>query len=520
MHRFRAGNLLPLITLLSLGACGGNDNDSPDTGGAQPPPPPARGTLTESPPPRLLSLSSADLLAALTAASGGQQLLELLAAPKCGIDVHQLEYNTVDPAGQPTTASGALMIPTGADVACQGPRPVLLYAHGTWVEQATNIADLTSGDNGEGLAIAVFFAAHGYIVVAPNYAGFDTSALDYHPFLHADQQSKDMADALAAARSALPTSSAPSATDGGKLYVTGYSQGGHVAMATHRLLQQTGVPVTASAPMSGPYALGAFGDAVFYGQVVGGAPLFLAFQATGYQRAYGNIYSAPTDMFEARYATGIDSLFPTSVPRSELYAQGLLPREQLFSSTPPDPSYAPYTPATTPAFLAPVFARGFGVENLITNAFRLAYLQDAQAHPDGGFPTVTDGGQAASPANGLRIAFKANDLRNWAPTSPVLMCGGHEDPTVMFMNTELMQGYWGGQSATSVRVLDVDGSLSLGDPDAEIKAAFAVAKAAVAAAAVAGGATDNGAAAVAEAYHSALVPPFCLSAVRRYFDGF
>ena len=62
--------------------------------------------------------------------------------------------------------------------------------------------------------------------------------------------------------------------------------------------------------------------------------------------------------------------------------------------------------------------------------------------------------------------------------------------------------------------------VSIGDPDAEIKVGFDAAKAAVAAAAVAGGATDNGAMAVADAYHSALVPPFCLSAVRRYFDGF
>ena len=61
-------------------------------------------------------------------------------------------------------------------------------------------------DNAEGLLIAATFAAQGYIVVAPNYAGYDTSALAYHPYLNADQQSKDMIDALTAARSALPTS--------------------------------------------------------------------------------------------------------------------------------------------------------------------------------------------------------------------------------------------------------------------------------------------------------------------------
>jgi hypothetical protein len=53
------------------------------------------------------------------------------------------------------------------------------------------------------------FAAEGYIVVAPNYVGYDTSTLGYHPYLNADQQSKDMIDALTAARSALPTADAP-----------------------------------------------------------------------------------------------------------------------------------------------------------------------------------------------------------------------------------------------------------------------------------------------------------------------
>ena len=53
------------------------------------------------------------------------------------------------------------------------------------------------------------------------------------------------------------------------------------------------------------------------------------------------------------------------------------------------------TPATTPAVLAPVFAQGFGPDGLITNAYRLAYLQDAQANPDGGFPALTNDVPAA-----------------------------------------------------------------------------------------------------------------------------
>src|SRR5947207_14884401 len=175
---------------------------------------------------------------------------------------------TLGELGQVTTVVTAMMLITCSHTRCHGPRPIALYAHGKRTLKSFNIADLTSQSNEEGLALATVGPARGYIVVAPNYAGYDTSSLDYHPYLNADQQSKDMMDALTAAHSAL---SALHIADNHKLFVTGYSQGGHVAMATHRALQAAGIAVTASAPMSGPYAMSAFGDAVFMGQVDDGS---------------------------------------------------------------------------------------------------------------------------------------------------------------------------------------------------------------------------------------------------------
>ncbi len=319
-----------------------------------------------------------------------------------------------------------------------------------------------------------------------------------------------MIDALTAARSALPTASAPSTMDSGQLLVTGYSQGGYVAMATHRALQEAGQTVTASAPMSGPYALAAFGDAIFQGQVTGGSPVNLTLLITGYQRAYGNLYSSTTDVFEAQYATDIETLLPSTTPVSELEAQGKLPDTALFSSTPPDPAYAAMTPATTPANLAPVFATGFGTGNLLTNSFRLAYLQDAGSNPDGGFPALTDGLPPANPMHPLRQALKTNDQRAWTPTSPMLLCAGNADPTVLYLNTALMQNYW--SSTTTVTVLDIDSAVASGDPYEAQKTEFAFAKEVVR---LAGGDAE-----VLEKYHAGLVAPFCLSSVKSFFDGF
>ncbi len=518
-------SVLHLLLLAFIGtlltACSSNDEDSPSAPDpVQPPPAPARGALIQSPPTRLASLNEAELIAKLVAGSDGGQLLGLFGEPACHIDAHYIQYHTVGAADEATTASAALMVPSGSAAECQGPRPILLYAHGTSTDRANNIADLNNSGNAEGLLMAAVFASHGYIVVAPNYAGYDSSTLPYHPYLNADQSAKDMIDALTAARSALPTSFAPGTTDNGKLFITGYSQGGHVAMATHRAMQAAGMAVTGSAPMSGPYALAAFGDAVFYGQISGSAPLFLTMMITGYQRAYGNLYGATTDIFEARYAAGIDTLLPATVSRSTLYAEGRLPQYQLFSSTPPDPAYAAYTPPTTPAEFAWAYALGFGPDNLITNAYRLNYLNDAHANPDGGWPTTTTALPATAPANALRQAFKTNDLRNWTPTTPMLLCAGNQDPTVFFMNTQLMQSYWTASAVMPpVTVLDVDAAQTDGDPYADLKTGFALLRDTVAAAAVAGGATDGGARAVAEAYHSTLVPPFCLSAVRTMFNG-
>ena len=507
-----------LTAALSLSACNNKDSGmSSETGTPPTATTPARGTLLTSPPVKLASYSGSDLLSLLGVDSLGKELVTLAYTPTCSIDVYQIQYQTVGGMGEATTASGALMVPTGTDSKCQGTRPIVLYAHGTTSAKAFNIAKLSTADNSEGLILAAVFAAQGYIVVAPNYAGYDTSTLTYHPYLNADQQSKDLIDALTAAKSALPVSTATTITGNGKVFVTGYSQGGYVAMATHKALQMAGSPPTASAPMSGPYTLSAFGDAIFMGEVPTSAPLNVAFLISSYQHAYGNVYTNTTDVFESAYATGIDTLLPSTSSTADLYAQGRLPQNQLFNSIPPTPQFAAMTPAPMPANLATVFAQGFGTSNLITNAFRLNYLTDALANPDGGFPTTTTGvPPPAMPAFGFRQDLKTNDLRNWTPTAPVLLCGGNLDPTVFFLNTQLMQQYWTGVAPSApVTVVDIDSS---GEPYSDLKTEFAAAKSLDASNAVLAGATDGGTSAVLKDYHAGLVPTFCLSAVKRFFD--
>jgi Prolyl oligopeptidase family len=494
------------IAAVLLSACGSNSTTSVVATST------TRGTLIENPPLRIASLDAATFTAQLNATPSGQQLLALAGAPTCGVDFYYVQYWTVGGAAEPTTATAALMVPTGTAAQCSGPRSIVLYGHGTQTDKNFNIADITNSSNTEGALIAATFAAQGYIVVAPNYAGYDMSSLGYHPFLNGEQQSKDMIDALTAAHTALPSTAASATTAGGKLFVTGYSEGGYVAMATHKALQAAGQAVTASAPMSGPYALEAFGDAVFYGSVNIGATVFTPLITTSYQKAYGNLYSATTEIYEPTYASGIDTLLPSTTPIDTLFEDGKLPQTALFSSTTPVTGNAALDAAlAVPA--NPLFARGFGASNLVTNDYRLGYVLDAVAHPDGAVPVPQAGVPlAAAPQHPLRVAFKLNDMRTWTPHAPVLLCGGDQDPTVFFsVNTGTMQVFWGALPAGLVTVLDVNAAPTANDPFAAVKAGFAATEAQIFA--------SGGQQAVVESYHTT-VAPFCTAAARGFFSQF
>lgn len=484
----------------------------------------SRGTLIQDPPVRVASLDVPTFTAQLNASSSGQGLVALAGAPTCGVDFYYFQYWTVGAKNEAATASGALMVPTAAGAAsaatqCSGARPIVLYGHGTTVDKnynIANIADTTNSANGESALIAAVYAAHGYIVVAPNFAGYDTSSLPYHPWLNADQNSKDMMDALAAARTALPDSLTTATTDSGQLFVTGYSAGGYAAMATLRAMVAAGKTVTASAPASGPYATEAIVDAVFLGDVNLGSTEFAPLLVRSYQEAYGNVYQAPTDIYAPQFASGVALQLPSPIPLQEIYQEGGLPETALFSSTPPVSA----NPAVN-AVLAmpppnPIAAAGFGNPFLITNDFRLAYVEDALASPDGAVPTAQPGVPvAASPQFPLRANLRLNDMRYgpaWAPASPTLLCGGDQDPTVFFsVNTGTMATYWAAAPQGLITVLDMNGTPASGDPFAALQLAFQQQLAATVSA--------QGQLAAAEGYHTS-VAPFCAVAARSFFSQF
>lgn len=529
----------------TLAACG-SDNDSATT-------PPTKTGVASLPTGNLIKdpLTTKNLTAsALTQLfnTTDPDFSKVAATPKCGVRVEYMQYDTVDVKGNKTDATGAVFIPTGTDASCSGNRPIVLNAHGTATTKAYNFAEVGNANNEAGPAatlLAALFAGQGYVVISPNYAGYDKSSLAYHPYLNAQQQSHEMADALKAGREVVRrTGSATNVADNGKLFVTGYSQGGYVTMATTRYLETLKEPVTAALPISGPYAMEAFGDVVFGGKVMLGATFFAPLMARNYQEQYGNIYAKPSDMFAPANADEIPSLLPSaSMTDMQLILSGKLPASAMFQKAPTGNSTLDALSPSDPAF-----SFGFdAAQYLVKNDYRLGYLADAQKNVDWAVPylqgyTNYSPVPATLPEHPLRKALKANDLRGYLPTMPVIMCGGNQDPMVFFdVNTSLMKTLWDTDanktSATKLGIIDIDitnratrqkpvyqtlgfdtvNNNSIQSQSEKMQAGFASEVQNIAAIAAANG--GNPSQAVAMQYHG-LVTPYCMGMAQTLFSQF
>ena len=396
------------------------------------------------------TLSTSQLQNLLVTRYAGQSAAQqLIGAPQCGVQVDKFVYATVGGEGEATDASAALMLPSGTAAQCQGPRPIVVYSHGTAIDHAEDMSAINDPTNpayATSTRVALIFAAHGYIVVAPNYAGYDLSTLPYHPYLDGAQQSQDMLDSLTAARQLLRQPGSL-VTDNGKLFVTGYSEGGYVSMATLQALDAQGRPATAGAAMSGPYAMLALGDEIFLGHPNVGATAYLPLLANSYAHLrQGSI--DPSQVFSSLYSKAY-TLFPGTTDFSDfgsLVANGEIPASALFQSPAGAAGAAGFSTSAYPSLAslpegAPLYGAGFDASAyLVGTAFRAAYVADVDAHPDGGAPidgsapdlSGTPPAIAADPQSLLRQDLKANDLRNYTPSMPLLLCGGHGDPEVLW----------------------------------------------------------------------------------------
>jgi dipeptidyl aminopeptidase/acylaminoacyl peptidase len=149
-------------------------------------------------------------------ATNAQRGWAALAGPaRCDVTVHEIVHPTTWPRGEATDASGAVLVPSGAG--CSGPYPVLSYSRGTDLDRARAMAETNERET---QALAGFFAARGWVIVASDYLGYAKSSYPYHPYLHADSEARTTIDALLAGRALLARLGV---AESGRVFLAGYS---------------------------------------------------------------------------------------------------------------------------------------------------------------------------------------------------------------------------------------------------------------------------------------------------------
>lgn len=326
--------------------------------------------------------------------------------PRCDVTLSRVTYATIGVHGEPATASAMLLLPGGPD--CGEPHELLGWAQGTQTRRDASQADdlLAAGDS----PLLTFYAARGVAVAATDYLGLGRSDYPFHPYLHAESEASAIVDALRAARSVAAEARVPLS---GKVLLAGYSQGGHASMAAQRTIERDHADefhLAGTAPMSGPYALertfvdgwSATGPAGPNGL----ATALFAYAVVAMQRVYGDIYAAPAEVFRPPFDATVEGVTPGRFDIFDMLRQGVLPPGQ----------------------------------------------EMARLRQDG-FTRAFD-----DPRSPFRRALARNDLLDWTPRAPMVLCGAGRDAVVPFANALTARQLFTGRGA-AVEVLDMDGRI-------------------------------------------------------------
>lgn len=210
-----------------------------------------------------------------------------------GVDLYRILYTTKRISGAQDTASGLLVIPQQKGINF----PLVSYSHGTAGGRYDVPGYLSFEHN-----LPAIYASMGVVCIAADYLGLGNSP-GIHPYVHADSEAWASHDMMLAIKDFLPAELDVKLND--QLYLTGYSQGGHAAMALHRMLEtETDTEVNAAFPMSGPYSISTGMRDLLLSDQEYGLPTYLAATAISYQEVYGNIYPNNDihQLFKAPYA--------------------------------------------------------------------------------------------------------------------------------------------------------------------------------------------------------------------------
>ncbi len=216
---------------------------------------------------------------------------------KYDVDVYVIEYTTKKLNLKKDTASGVLAVAKDSRYRF----PVAVYDHGT----VDNRNDVPSKGSSEQI-IAIAIASYGYHCIAPDYIGLGISK-GLHPYVNPESEAWATIDLINASYT-ISTSEPIYFND--QVFVTGYSQGGHAAMATAFSIEQRylkgvdSMQLTAAIPMAGPYSISKEMIAFTLGDKEYGFCAYLASAFLSAKMAHFDLLGATTveDVFLPEYA--------------------------------------------------------------------------------------------------------------------------------------------------------------------------------------------------------------------------
>ena len=204
--------------------------------------------------------------------------------------------------GDTIEVSGALFVPQGFDDPCG--LPIHIYMHGTIFDRTDAPSFLSIEGSFGGLMSTL-----GQLVLMPDYVGLGTSEL-IHPYVHADSES-DAGFYMMRAADALSDELGYALN--GQNFISGYSQGGHAAMALARDLTTTAYgdefPLSGAVPGSGPYDISGTQFPQTFEFETYSNPAYLAYNVIGWNSVYGTLYDDLSEVFQEPYASTMLDLF-------------------------------------------------------------------------------------------------------------------------------------------------------------------------------------------------------------------
>jgi hypothetical protein len=296
---------------------------------------------------------------------------QIMVPVRNAVDMYEITYKGMWLDSTFIMAKGVMYVPKNVK-----PSAEMVYCHGTRIsiEQGYGIQDLEQ-------VVCMMHAADNYVAIFPFYYGLGGGEKEH---VYQDSWTEAMAT-IYLIKACREVYSKIGLNTSGQLFITGYSQGGHAAMATHKMLESGSFPevkLTASSPMSGAYDMIGEQAKTMYRKY--DQPHYLPYLLISYQYAYhlmpGNIF----DVFKPPYNTELKEAFAQPRKVDYGYVNSILPKVP---------------------------------KEMIVDSLMDKFQCDST------FP--------------FTCKLKENCLTNWVPKAPLQMCACFGDNEVMYQNTEV-----------------------------------------------------------------------------------